>query len=66
MLPVITKPTRITSHTATLIDHIYMNYFNQQKSSEIATVDISDHLLVFCICGTVVNHCQQSNLYNKF
>ena len=66
MLPEITKPTRITSHTATLIGHIYTNSFNQQKVSEIATVDISDHLLEFCICGTVVNHCQQSNLYYKF
>jgi len=49
MLPVITKPTRITSHTATLIDHIYTNSFNQQTVSGIATVDISDHLPVFCI-----------------
>ena len=28
LLPVITKPTRITSHTATLIDHIYTNTIN--------------------------------------
>lgn len=29
LLPVITKPTRITSHTATLIDHIYTNTLNR-------------------------------------
>ena len=46
--PVITKPTRITNHTATLIDHIYTNNTNQTISG-IATVDISDHLPTFCI-----------------
>lgn len=43
MLPEITKSTRITSHTATLIDHICTNSFNQQTVPGIATVDISDH-----------------------
>ena len=43
MLPEITKPTRITSHTATLIDHICTDSFNQQTVPGIATVDISDH-----------------------
>ena len=43
MLPEIIKSTRITSHTANLIDHIYTNSFNQQTVSGIATVDISDH-----------------------
>ena len=46
--PIITKPTRITNHTATLIDHIYTNNTNQMISG-IATVDISDHLPTFCI-----------------
>ena len=26
LLPIVTKPTRITCHSATLIDHIYTNY----------------------------------------
>lgn len=43
MLPEITKPTRITSHTATLIDHICTDSFNQQTVPGISTVDISDH-----------------------
>ena len=43
MLPEITKPTRITSHTATLIDHICTDSFNQQTVPGIATLDISDH-----------------------
>ena len=50
LLPVITKPTRITSHTATLIDHIYTNTINNLVSG-IVTVDISDHLPIFCVAG---------------
>ena len=48
ILPRITKPTRITNHTATLIDHIYTNNINHMISG-IATIDISDHLPTFCI-----------------
>ena len=51
LLPIITKPTRITGHTATLIDHIYTNTINGLFSG-IVTVDISDHLPVFCVAGT--------------
>ena len=50
LLPVITKPTRITSQTATLIDHIYTNTTNSLVSG-IVTVDISDHLPIFCVAG---------------
>lgn len=48
LLPIITKPTRLTSHTATLIDHIYTNTSTQMISG-IATIAISDHLPTFCI-----------------
>ena len=51
LLPVITKLTRITNHTATLIDHIYTNTINGLVSG-IVTVDISDNLPVFCVAGT--------------
>lgn len=43
LLPVVTKPTRLTYHTATLIDHIYTNS-SRNVFSGILTVDISDHL----------------------
>ena len=46
--PLITKPTRHTHHTSTLIDHIYTNS-NLSVDAGIALVDISDHLPVFCI-----------------
>lgn len=47
LLPVITKPTRITSHTATLIDDIYTHSVNRLISG-VMPVDISDHLPIFC------------------
>ena len=62
LLPVITKPTRITSHTATLIDHIYTNTINRLTSG-IATVDISDHLPVFCLVDTPLKKQTKQNMY---
>ena len=43
MLPMITRPTRITYKSATLIDNIYTNDINHVDSS-ILLCDISDHL----------------------
>ena len=64
LLPVITKPTRITSHTATLIDHIYTNTINRLTSG-IATVDISDHLPVFCLVDTPLKKQTKQNMYSR-
>ena len=47
ILPIITKPTRVIDHTATLIDHIYTNSV-QNLTAGILTIDITDHLLIFC------------------
>ena len=47
-MPIITKPTRITDHTATLIDHIYTNTPEKLIKSGLCLADISDHLPVFC------------------
>ena len=47
-MPVITKPTRVTDHTSSLIDHIYTNAHEKVISSGICLADISDHLPVFC------------------
>ena len=51
LLPVITKPTRITNHTGTLIDHIYTNSVNRLISGVIP-VEVSDHLPIFCTVET--------------
>ena len=46
-LPLITKPTRITYHTSTLIDDIYTNTPEKVIKSGICLADISDHLPIF-------------------
>ena len=51
VLPIITKPTRLTDHTATLIDHIYTNSL-QKFTAGIVTVDITDHLPIFGVIET--------------
>ena len=45
----ITRPTRITSHTATLLDNILANKFFDHLRSGLLITDISDHLPVFLI-----------------
>ena len=62
LLPVVTKPTRITNHTATLIDHIYTTNVNRLTSG-IVTVDMSDHLTVFCIVDTPLKKQNRQNTY---
>ena len=42
-LPLIKCPTRITPHSATLLDHIYTNNFLNPITSHILSGDISDH-----------------------
>ena len=59
--PIITKPTRITNYTATLIDHIYTNN-TKQMISGIATIDISDHLPTFCIADIHLYHYKKQKL----
>ena len=58
-LPKITRPTRITPHSATLIDHIYYANDNrptsQNSTSRIIITDVADHFGTFHI----VNKCQQ-------
>ena len=47
--PMITRPTRITSHTATLLDNIFANKCFDHSRSGLLITDISDHLPVFLI-----------------
>ena len=50
--PLITKPTRVTSHTAILIDNIFTNNIEKLDSSinGIIFSDISDHLPIVHVC----------------
>lgn len=65
-LPLITKPTRITNHSRTLIDHIYTNSYSDNITSGIATFDISDHLPIFCMINTEVNKDKENIMYRDF
>ncbi|XP_073235694.1 uncharacterized protein [Porites lutea] len=47
--PLITRPTRITSNTATLIDNIFTNNLNNLSVSGLMFCDISDHLPIFTL-----------------
>ena len=51
-MPLITKATRITDHTATLIDHIYTNLPQKITKAGICLADITDHLPVYCTVRT--------------
>ena len=47
--PLITRPTRITSNTATLIDNIFTSNLNNFSVSGLMFCDISDHLPIFTL-----------------
>ena len=40
----VSRPTRVTDHSATLIDHVYTNDVTNTVSCHVITLDISDHL----------------------
>ena len=47
--PLISRPTRITAHKASLIDNIFTNDFSHQSFSGLFLNDISDHLPIFAV-----------------
>lgn len=49
LCPLISRPTRITTHTATLIDNILTNAFDNHIIKGLIFSDISDHLPIFAI-----------------
>ena len=51
IIPTITKPTRITHTSATLIDNIYVQHTTPFVHSGILFSDISGHLPIFCLIG---------------
>ena len=48
-MPLILQPTRITSHSKTLIDNIFTNIIEKSVKSGNITCSISDHLAQFAI-----------------
>ena len=65
--PLVTRPLRITSHTATLIDNIFANNFFERSRSGLLFTDISDHLPVFSVhsdnVNKSVNRCRQDPFF---
>ena len=51
LIPVITKPTRITHNSATLIDNLYIRLHQTRITSGIITTKLSDHLPIFAFYG---------------
>ena len=46
-MPTIHKPTRVTTESATISDHIYVNYAKHKSNSGIIITDVSDHFGIF-------------------
>ena len=53
--PLISRPTRITSTSATLIDNIFVNSFEDNFATGLLLTDISDHLPIFQIATAIAN-----------
>ena len=51
IIPTITKPTRITHTSATLLDNIHVRHTTTLVHSGILNSDISDHLPIFILIG---------------
>ena len=64
-VPLITRPTRITSNTATLIDNIFTNDIDNCAASGLFVTDISDHLPIFCLSSKSQSN-QTMNKYITF
>ena len=67
LIPKITVPTRITSNSATLIDHIYTNIDKDQCLAGTLTTDISDHFcnFIFIETNNLKKHCPASITYRQ-
>ena len=65
-LPLITKATRITYHTSTLIDHIYTNTSEKVIKSGICLADISDHLPIFCTLANTMPSSNEPKYFRDF
>ena len=66
-IPLILQPTRITRHSNTLIDNIFSNVIDLDKTSGNFTATISDHLPQFSIIPNMFGNIQsnKSNIYER-
>ena len=69
--PLITRPTRITRDTKTLIDNIFTTDLNSHKQSGIIINDIGDHLPIYVVTQyihkeTLNKTCIKKRVINDF
>ena len=66
-IPLILQPTRITSHSNTLIDNIFSNIIDPDIISGNLTATISDHLSHFSIIPHMFGNIpsNKSNIYER-
>ena len=48
-VPLISKPTRVTKHSSSLLDNIFINTHNIVKCSGVLMTDMSDHFSVYAL-----------------
>ena len=67
IIPYILQPTRITSHSKTLIDNIFSNVLSFEAISGNITATISDHLPQFLFAPNVLSNplCNKSNILER-
>ena len=64
-LPLISKPTRVTTSSATLIDHMYTNDITSSHNSGIIINDVADHFGTFCIFQGKLKKSKQSKIKKR-
>ena len=52
LVPLITTPTRMTAHPATLIDNIFTNNTNVLSKNGLIISDLSDHIPIYSAIAT--------------
>jgi hypothetical protein len=57
----ITKPTRVTEKSKSLLDHIYVSDHNSVKNSGVIYSGVSDHDIVFVSCGKIKINTNHAN-----
>ena len=67
-IPIISKPTRVTNTSATLIDHIYTNNPSTSTNSGIIITDVADHFGTFYSVSdekrtSKTNQCKKTRFY---
>ena len=67
IIPLILQPTRITSHSNTLLDNTFSNVIDPDIISGSLTATISDHLLQFSIIPNMFGNIpsNKSNIYER-